>query len=75
MTVSVPAWEIIDTEHESALRITPDRCGLTIEAEDWSGPDRRWTRVVLDPADCDRLARQIRRLGREAKALREEGDR
>lgn len=59
---------LLDSEHEAELRVRASRAGVEIECEDWSGDERRTTRLVASPDEAVAFARSIMIAARTARA-------
>lgn len=67
MSITVEIVAVLDPEHEAELRVRPGRGEVEIECEDWSGTERRTTRVVMTPGDAARFSRALMRAAGVAK--------
>jgi len=53
------AISVVDSDHEAALLIEPEKGKLLLRWEDWSGPDRRFSQIDLTREEALKFAAKL----------------
>lgn len=60
--------QLIDSEHCSAMSVSPGRGVVVIEIETWSdGEERQRHRMELDPSEAAEFCSELRKIARRAE--------